>query len=436
MIQPPNDIESEQAVLWCIIIDKDCIMELELIPDDFYDYKNKIIFESIQSVYRNWIPVDLITLKDNLEKDWNLEKVWWILYISELTEIVPTTSNFCSYQKIVKEKSWLREILRINNAVAKALADEASSEKIIGRLYSSLRLLENNTKTIDMPTIYENTLEYIEDIKKSDMVWLSFGKEFKFLDMITWWIRMWKVIRIWWWSNVWKTWLLYNFLINVLEFDDHITFFSLENDAEFTMKNLYWFKKWVNSLDKKIKDNDIDFVDEATWFYEKPNFYLDEDATSLNDIFRRTLKNKSKYIFIDYMQLVEVDEWASPLEKLKEYWKQIQRFAKKNWVTVFDLSQLSNDVVAWWVDWPNSTNFEWWAPLKNSCDVWIHLYSNTSKMKAKEVAVSFWDTTDFYKNYLQLKVSKNRLWPWAGTIKDYIINFTEWWKYVIDNWWI
>ena len=111
--QPPNDIEVEQCLLWCLLMDKDCFTDLELVPDDFYNYRNQYIYKSIKYLQQKNIPVDLISVKSILDETKNLTKIWWIIYLTELIEIVPTTTNFHSYQKILKEKSQLRKLLRM-----------------------------------------------------------------------------------------------------------------------------------------------------------------------------------------------------------------------------------------------------------------------------------------------------------------------------------
>jgi hypothetical protein len=60
-------------------------------------------------------------------------------------------------------------------------------------------------------------------------------------------------------------------------------------------------------LPKNIKKENIDFTKEIEYLHQKRNFYLDDSTDKLEDIFRVTLRNKSKYIFIDYIQLVEVE---------------------------------------------------------------------------------------------------------------------------------
>lgn len=425
----PHNIEAEQSFLWSLLISPEYFSEIEINSSDFYDNINKIIFTALEIIKKEWMKIDLISVKNHLEKQKLLHKVWWISYLTDLYEIVPTTTNIKEYEKIIKEKSKLRRVLQLMNRINSEIYNENKSSEIINNIYSEIQKIEEDTdKKEDMAELYEETLEYIENIKSKELVGISYGKEFNYLDLFTGWIQPWNIIRIWWWSNIWKTWLLYNFLLELVEKDDRITFFSLENAGRFTMKNICWLKKWVNSLPQNIKNKNIDFTDELAYFFNKENFVLDTESRKLSDIFRKTLKNKSKYIFIDYLQLVQVDWAKTKNDRLTEYAFQIQEFAQKNGITIFDLSQLSNESNRGWVDSQASTEFYWASELKSATDVWIHIFENKTKMELKKQSIEAWETTDFNKNYIHIKISKNRLWAGVGTIHNHIIDFSKWWK--------
>lgn len=428
---PPHSRESEMSVLWALLIDSDYLLPvMNILKDfDFYENENSIIFAVMKKIFLENKKVDLITVKERLEKEKNLEKIGWITYLAELTEIVPTTANTLEYAEIIKEKSRLRKILKLSHILQTELFEEKKSTKIISEIYKFLPKIEKDfSENKKMTDIYEETYEYLENIKNTELVGISYWKEFKFLDEFTGWIQPWNIIRIWGWSNVWKTWLLLNFLLEVVEADGNVTFFSLENSANFTMKNIFWLKKWVNSLPENIKKHKIDFTSEALYFVEKENFYLDTESRSLEEIFRKTLKNKSKFIFIDYLQLVNV-EWNSKNEKLTKYAFAIQEFAQKNGIVVFDLSQLSNEANRWWAEWYASTEFYGASELKASCDVWIHIFADNDKMKLREQCMLAWDYRDYFKNFVKIKISKNRLWAGVWSIKDFFIDFSKWWKF-------
>ena len=430
---PPHDYDVEKSILWKLILHDEYFSDLELKDYDFYWTENKIIFQNILEIRKSWKKIDLISLKENLERNNLLEKIWWISTLLELTEYLDYSSDFFTYQEILKEKSRLRKILKLTQIIQKNIWEEKSSSDILQDFYKILPKIERELSEVQtMADVYENTFEYLEKIKNTELVWISYWKQFEFLDLLTGWIQPWNIIRIWGWSNVWKTWLLLNFLLEVVEKDWNVTFFSLENSENFTLKNIYWLKKWVNSLPEYIKKNKVDFNPEANYFFWKENFYIDTKSRTLWDIFRKTLKNKSKIIFIDYIQLVRT-EWKTKNDRLTEYAFAIQEFAQKNKITVFDLSQLSNESNRWWVDGYASTEFYGASELKSSCDVWIHIFENKEKMKLNQQCIIWGDNRDYFKNFVKIKITKNRLWAWVWRVEDFIIDFSKWGKFLLED---
>ena len=116
---PPHDIEAEQAVLGSMITDRDAVISAveTLKPDAFYRDDNKAIFEAILNLYKKAEPIDIITLKDELESMNKFEQVGGYEYLASLPEKVPTTANVQKYIKIVEEKSILRNLIKTANEI-------------------------------------------------------------------------------------------------------------------------------------------------------------------------------------------------------------------------------------------------------------------------------------------------------------------------------
>ena len=116
---PPHDIEAEQAVIGSMITDRDAVISAveTLKPDAFYRDDNKAIFEAILNLYKKAEPIDIITLKDELESMNKFEQVGGYEYLASLPEKVPTTANVQKYIKIVEEKSILRNLIKTANEI-------------------------------------------------------------------------------------------------------------------------------------------------------------------------------------------------------------------------------------------------------------------------------------------------------------------------------
>lgn len=116
---PPNDIEAEQAVIGSMLTDKEAVsLAIEKLKEDaFYREDNKLIYSAILNLYSKSEPIDIITLKAELQSMGVFEKVGGIEYIVQLPDKVPTTANVEKYIKIVEEKYVLRSLIKTANEI-------------------------------------------------------------------------------------------------------------------------------------------------------------------------------------------------------------------------------------------------------------------------------------------------------------------------------
>ena len=116
---PPHDIDAEQAVLGSMLTDKEAVnAAIESLKEDaFYRDDNKIIYQAIVNLYSKSEPIDIITLKDELESMDKFEQVGGFEYLASLPDKVPTTANVQKYIKIVEEKAILRNLIKTANEI-------------------------------------------------------------------------------------------------------------------------------------------------------------------------------------------------------------------------------------------------------------------------------------------------------------------------------
>ncbi|TSD04481.1 MAG: replicative DNA helicase, partial [Parcubacteria group bacterium Athens0714_12] len=107
---PPQNIEAEQSVLGSLLIDKEAIVKIADIikPDDFYKDINRIIFESMLSLYEKREPIDVLSLANILEEKNQLELIGGRSYLATLANSVPTSAHIINYAQIVQKKATLR----------------------------------------------------------------------------------------------------------------------------------------------------------------------------------------------------------------------------------------------------------------------------------------------------------------------------------------
>lgn len=112
---PPQSKDLEEAVLGAILLEKkafDVVIEI-LKPESFYVEANQRIFRSMVSLSQKNMPIDLLTVVEELKIKEELDIVGGPYYVSKLTNAVVSAANIESHARIVSQKFLSRELIRI-----------------------------------------------------------------------------------------------------------------------------------------------------------------------------------------------------------------------------------------------------------------------------------------------------------------------------------
>ena len=113
----PNSLEAEQSVVGSMIMDKQAIITAGemLVADDFYHNQYGVMFQTMVDMNNEGRPVDIVTLQERLKEKNVSAEVYSLEFIRDLLAAVPTSANIRQYAGIVKDKSILRNIIRVND---------------------------------------------------------------------------------------------------------------------------------------------------------------------------------------------------------------------------------------------------------------------------------------------------------------------------------
>src|SRR3989338_8966092 len=88
---PPHDDDAERSVLGAVLIDSGAVVLVAefLRAKYFYLRKHGLIYDGMLNLYEQQSPIDIVTLKNQLQKDGVLKECGGVKYLSELLNAVP-----------------------------------------------------------------------------------------------------------------------------------------------------------------------------------------------------------------------------------------------------------------------------------------------------------------------------------------------------------
>ena len=123
---PPQAPELEKAVLAALMMERDAFSQVSelLKPESFYEHRHQLIFSAIADLAMAQKPVDLLTVKDQLEKRGELEEIGGPFYLAQLTSMVASAAHVEYHARIIAQKYLARELITFSNTVQSKAFDE------------------------------------------------------------------------------------------------------------------------------------------------------------------------------------------------------------------------------------------------------------------------------------------------------------------------
>ena len=143
----PQNIDAERAILGAILLDNATLSTAteKLTSGDFYFVNHKIIFHAMLELRELSMPIDSLTLFDQLTRTGEIEFAGGAPYIAQLTDNVPHVTNVPHYAQIVYEKSTLRKLIKKCAAVeSQAMESGANSELLYADIQSFAQQTNGN----------------------------------------------------------------------------------------------------------------------------------------------------------------------------------------------------------------------------------------------------------------------------------------------------
>jgi len=354
---PPNSLEAEQSVLGAMLLDKEAISAASEIlkGDDFYREVHKEIFEAIIDIYNENNPVDLITLTEKLKGRNTLEAVGGITYLTQLMNIVPTTSNINHYVKIVEEKSLLRKLIKSSNDIISKCYDNPEDPlEVVDQAEKSIfniSLSKSSQGFVPIKEILTSNFDKIEELylNKGKITGIPTG--FVDLDQKLSGLQRSDLILIAARPSMGKSALMMNIVHHAgVRENIPVAIFSLEMSKEQLSQRLLCAEALIDA--HRLRTGDIT---EDEWIKlaramgvlaDKPIFIDDTPAISITEMRAKCRRLKLEHglglIAIDYLQLMSgSNTYDSRQQEVSDISRSLKALARELDVPVVALSQLS-----------------------------------------------------------------------------------------------
>lgn len=387
---PPQNIEAEQCMLGCLMLDKDAIVKvIDFIrAEDFYKGTHQDIYQAMAELYERADPIDILSVSSRLKEKSKLEDAGGSAYLTSLINTVPTATHVLNYAKIVRQKKILRDLISASQEIGLSAFDEAEEVDI---------LLDKAEKTvfdigqraltqtfIPIKDILPETFERLDMLSKHHGSYRGVPTGFKDLDNKLSGLQKADLIILAARPSMGKTSLALDIARNVAVHENKpVGIFSLEMGKDQITDRLISSTGNIDSWHLRtgqLKDDDYSRIQHAMGILSDAPIYIN-DAGSVNILQMRAMARRLQaskglsLLVVDYLQLMQpMNRYASPVQQTTENSRALKILAKELNVPVLVLSQLSRAVEQRVPQIPRLADLRESGAIEQDADVVMFIY--------------------------------------------------------------
>lgn len=390
---PPQNLEAEESVLGALLLEKNAILKVApvLLPDDFYRDHHGIIFTAMLSLFEKRVPIDLVTVAEELERTNQLEAIGGPETLASIVAKVPSAAHVAHYADIVKEKAVLRRLITAGNKIIQIgfdQAEEASQaldqaeqvlfgvsqkffdknfipiSELLAESFERIDLLHKNKGTIrGLPTGYKDLDNLLAGLQKSDLIILAAR------------------------PGMGKTALALNIAQNAaVDGKKAVALFSLEMSKEQLVDRLLCSQSGIDSWRLRtgnLNEDDFSKLNYGMGVLSEAKIFIDDSplatVTEIKAKARRLqMEQGLDMVVIDYLQLMQGSHFnsgeANRVQEISEISRGLKGLARELDLPVLALSQLSRAVEQRHPKIPQLSDLRDSGSIEQDADVVMFLY--------------------------------------------------------------
>ena len=428
---PPHSIEAEVCVLGSMILHAPCIDAVIQIAEQehFYRPAHQLLFQTLLELKDGNHPIDLVTVRHELERRKQLEQVGGIEYVVALAEGVPSAANAEYYAKIVRDKALLRElILAGTDIVNDAYQTRAEADAFLDQ--AEQRIFQVASKhvgvdSVSLASVLKDTFEKLQEQEGQIITGLASG--YPTLDELTSGFQNSEMIILAARPSMGKTSLLLNIAEHMAVVDQvPVAVFSLEMSREQLSQRLlasharFDLKQMRRGM---ISPEDWTRLQLAAGELEPAPLFIDDSPMltimQLRAKARRLWANHNvRCVFVDYMQLMSYSGSAtSRQEQISEVSRGIKALARELEIPVVTAAQLNRGPTDRPTHRPRMSDLRESGSIEQDADVVMLLHNEDYYHKGEEGYM--------VKNSTELIMEKQRNGPTGIVYLRFLPGYTR-----------
>lgn len=351
-------LDLEKAVLGSLLVDKGAYHRIESIVDAkaFYSGQNRVIFEAIQKLHNEAQPIDILTVKNRLDKEGNLAIAEGVTYLTEIIQGVASSANIEVHARIIQQKYIMREISKISGEIYyESLNPGTDVFDLLDKAEKNLfDLGQQNFRSNyeEMEPLFMKTLERLEAVKSKGSSITGIPSGFEKLDRLTAGFQKTDLVILAARPAMGKTALTLNIARNAASMGASVAFFSLEMGDTQLMQRILCSESEIDAQRMRtgmLQENEWSrIVKTGGKIVNYPLYIDDTPALSIYELRAKCRRLKAEknidLVIIDYLQLMTSKEGKNREQEIASISRNLKVIAKELDVCIIALSQLSRAV--------------------------------------------------------------------------------------------
>lgn len=163
----PSNLEAERSVLGAILLENDVILQAveTLVPQDLFLDSHRRIYRAMVNIAERGEAIDLITLRDELDREAEFEQIGGATYLGSLIDGVPRTDTIEHYVKILKRKSLARRLLNAGRMIQLLALDEPDDDSLIPECQRLFYEACEENQPSPFVTLYQAASEWLDEVE-------------------------------------------------------------------------------------------------------------------------------------------------------------------------------------------------------------------------------------------------------------------------------